>query len=208
MKLYTYDAAPNAQRLNLFMQYKGIEIETIQVDMTSGAQLADEYKRINPLCTIPALVLDDGTVLTEVIGICVYLEALHPDKPLLGTTPLEKAEVFGWDHKIFNTVMMPVAEALRNRGSGFVNRALPGPLNVPQIAELAERGRMRLEYVWPTLNAELAGREWLAGDQISLADLDLMICIGFSGWVKCPPGEDCQNIHAHSERVRQALSAR
>ncbi len=83
---------------------------------------------------------------------CVYLEELFPEKPLLGTTALEKAQVISWDHKIFNMLMTPVAEALRNRGSNFVNRALPGPLDVPQIAELAERGKMRLDFAWPTLS--------------------------------------------------------
>ena len=93
MKLYTYDPAPNPRRLALFMQYKGIEIETVQVDMMKAEQLAEEYRQINPQCTVPALQLDDGNVLCEVIGICMYLEGLYPDKPLLGSTALEKAQV-------------------------------------------------------------------------------------------------------------------
>lgn len=205
MKIYAYDAAPNAQRLSHFMKLKGIEIETVPIDMITGEQLGDVYRNINPLGTVPAMVLDDGTLLTEVIGMCVYLEELYPEKPLLGTTPVEKAQIISWDHKLFNTVMMATAEALRNRGKTFANRALPGPLDLPQIPELAERGKLRLEHGWPSLNIELEGKEWLVGDSISMADLDLMICVDFSAWVKSSPPEDCKNIHAHSARVKDAL---
>lgn len=188
------------------MAYKGIELESQQVDLMAGAQLNEEYLKINPQGTVPALVLDDGTVLTEVIGICTYLEALYPEKPLMGSTPLEKALVASWTHKLWNTVTLGVAEALRNTGPGFVNRALPGPLAIPQIPELAERGRMRLEYIWPVLNDELEGRQWLAGEHMTLADIDLLACCGFAGWVKCSPGEEFGNIHAIIARVRQAVS--
>ncbi|MDH3993817.1 MAG: glutathione S-transferase N-terminal domain-containing protein, partial [Gammaproteobacteria bacterium] len=82
MKLYTYDPAPNPRRLALFMQHKGIEIESQQIDMMSAEQLGDDYLAINPEATVPALVLDDGSVLTEVVGICTYLEELYPEKPL------------------------------------------------------------------------------------------------------------------------------
>ena len=68
MKLYTYDAAPNPQRLAHFMKYKGIEIDTQQVDMMTAEQLQEQYRAIYPDCTLPGLVLEDGTVLTDVMG--------------------------------------------------------------------------------------------------------------------------------------------
>ena len=137
--------------------------------------------------TVPALVLDSGAVLTEVIGICAYLEGVHPERPLLGATPLEKAQVLSWDHRLFNMVMMGVAEILRNGSPNFADRGLPGPLDVPQIPELVERGRLRLAHAWTWLDQELDGRTWLAGDKPSLADIDLLVCAGFSGWVKQSP---------------------
>ena len=96
--------------------------------------------------------------------------------------------------------------ALRNGTPNFANRALPGPLDVPQISGLVERGKMRLQWAWPELDAEIAGRDWLAGDNFSLADIDLLVCGGFSGWVKCAPGEECPNIAAHAGRVRELLA--
>ncbi|NRB42219.1 MAG: glutathione S-transferase family protein [Pseudomonadales bacterium] len=206
MKLYTFDPAPNPKRLADFMAYKGIAIATTQIDMMAGEQLGDDYLKINPAGTVPALVLDDGTVLTEVIGICCYLEALYPEKPLLGTTALEKALVISWSHKLFAMIMIAVADTLRNRSPSFANRALPGPLDVPQIEALVERGKLRLNYAWPEIEKALAGRDWLAGENISQADIDLAACVGFAGWVKSAPGEDFPNTLAHSARVQAALA--
>jgi glutathione S-transferase len=205
MKLYTFDPAPNPKRLADFLSYKGIEIETTQIDMMGGEQLGEDYLKINPAGTVPALVLDDGTVLTEVIGICCYLEALYPEKPLLGTTALEKGLVISWCHKLFGMIMMAVADALRNRSPNFANRALPGPLDVPQIEALADRGKLRLNYAWPEMEKALAGLDWLVGERITLADIDLATSVSFAGWVKSAPGEDFPNILAHSARVQAAL---
>jgi glutathione S-transferase len=205
MKLYTYDPAPNPKRLTLFMNYKGIDIETQQIDMMAAEQLGDDYRQINPDCTVPALVLDDGAVLTEVIGICAYLEGLHPEKPLMGSTLLEKAQVISWDHKLFNIAFMPIAEMLRNGSPNFADRALPGPQNVAQIPELAERGKLRLDHAWTVLDAAVAGKPWLAGDNFSLADIDMVVTAEFSGWVKATPPESCSNLHAYLERAKAEL---
>ena len=201
MKLYTFDAAPNPRRLTLFMQYKGINIETRQIDMRALEQLSDEYKTINPERTVPALVLDDGTVLTEVVGICVYLEALYPDRPLMGSSDLEKALVISWDHKIFAGLTAATASILRNSSKGFVNRALPGPIDLPQIPELAERGRLQIPQLLPILDQHLANNQWLAGDNFSLADIDLMVSIDFMAWVKQSVPEECVHLKSWHERA-------
>ena len=83
MKLYTFDAAPNPARLAMFMQYKGISIETVQIDLGSEEQLTESYLSVVPEATVPALILDDGSVLCAVIAIVHYLEEQFPDKPLL-----------------------------------------------------------------------------------------------------------------------------
>ncbi|MCB1701016.1 MAG: glutathione S-transferase family protein [Halioglobus sp.] len=205
MKLYTYDPAPNPRRLALFMRYKGITLDSQQIDLATGEQLSDEYRRINPECSVPALQLDDGTVLTEVIGICTYLEALHPEKPLLGTTPLEKAQVSSWVHRLLMNMFSAIAGMLRNRSRAFANRALPGPLDLPQISELVERGKLQLAHTLPKLDAELATRPWLAGDNFSFADIDLLVGIDFMAWVKESVPEECTHLRAWYERARAEL---
>ena len=99
-----------------------------------------------------------------------------------------------------------VAEALRNGTPAFENRALPGPLDVPQIPELVERGKYKLQHAWPALEAQIDPNGWLAGDNFSMADIDMLCCAEFSAWVKCPPPESCTGLLSYLERARQELS--
>jgi len=206
MKLYTYDPAPNPRRLALFMAWKGIDVETQQVDLMTAEQLGDDYRAINPECTVPTLVLDDGTVLTEVIGMCTYLEALYPDKPLMGTTPLEKAQVISWVHRLFAGLMMPIAGMLRNRSEAFRDRALPGALDLPQIPELVDRGILQLGHMLPKIDAHLADSTWLAGDNFTFADIELLVGVDFLAWVKQSVPEDCTHLKAWYERASAELA--
>ena len=93
MKVYAYDAAPNPQRLALFLKLKGVEIETQQVDLGNGEQHTDEYRHINPSGTVPALVLDDGSILTQSLAICEYLEEIYPQPALLPADASGRARV-------------------------------------------------------------------------------------------------------------------
>ena len=201
MKLYTYDPAPNPRRLTLFLKLKGIEIDTQQIDMMTAEQLNDSYRQVNPACTLPALVLDSGTVLTEVIGMFSYLEELHPEQPLMGSTPLERAQAISWCHRLFQGLMVPIASALRNRGKHFHNRALPGTLDIPQIPELAERGLMQVHHMLPQLNAHLATSTWLAGDNFTIADIDLLVMIDFLAWIKESIPDTCPHLQAWHQRA-------
>lgn len=201
MKLYTYDPAPNPRRLALFMKLKGIEIDTQQVDMMTAEQLGDAYRQINPACSVPALVLDDGTLLTEVVGIYGYLEALHPEPPLMGSTAAESALVTSWSHKLFCGLMMAIASALRNRGKSFVGRALPGPLDTPQIPEMVERGLMQIRHILPELDTHLANSTWVAGDHFSVADIDLLVSIDFLAWIKQAVPEECTHLQDWYQRA-------
>tara|TARA_R110002073_G_scaffold102918_1_gene233305 strand:+ start:629 stop:1249 length:621 start_codon:yes stop_codon:yes gene_type:complete len=206
MKLYTYDPAPNPRRLALFLKLKGIEIDTQQIDMMTAEQLSEDYRQINPSCSVPALVLDDGTVLTEVIAMYTYLEALHPEPPLMGTTAGERAVVINWCHKLFCGLMMAIASALRNRGKSFVNRALPGPLDTPQIPELVERGLLQIGHILPELDAHLATSTWVAGEHISIADIDLLVAIDFLAWIKQAIPEECTHLKDWYQRASAQLA--
>jgi len=201
MQVYTYEGAPNPRRLALFMQYKGIEIDTVPVDVPQGEHLGPEYRALNPACTVPALVLDDGTVLDAVIGMCTYLEAIYPDRPLLGTSALEKAEVASWCHKIFTGLFSAIAGVLRNGNPAFENRGLPGPLDLPQIPALVERGRRQIHYLLPELDKHLSDRPWVAGAHFSMADTDLIAAIDFLRWIKEPVPEDCTHLKDWYDRA-------
>ena len=208
MKLYTFDSAPNPARLKMFIDYKGIEIDTVQSDMGKAAQLEADYTEIVPEATLPALVLDDGSRLTEVIAIAHYLEALHPDRPLLGTSNEEKAMILNWNHRLFNTVFMACAEIFRNSHPAYASRGLPGPADMPQIPALAERGRARLDLALKTLEHELGNRPFVAGDNFSFADIDLLAAVVFARWgAKVDLSEKYSNLLAWRARTEAALQA-
>ncbi len=206
MKVYTYEGAPNPQRLAMFMKYKGIELETEVVDMAVQEQLTDAYRAINPDATVPCLVLDDGEVISQVIGMCACLEEMFPDKPLLGHDAREKGQVFSWCHKLANGLFLGIASVFRNRSKGFVDRALPGPLNLPQIPELIDRGMAQIHFNLPLIDAQLAKSTWLAGEHFSLADIDLLTAIGFLGWIKEPVPEELTHLHAWLERAQAEVA--
>jgi len=202
MKLYTFDKAPNPRRLGLFLAYKGITLETEQIDLMALEQHGERFAAINPQRTVPTLLLDDGSTMTEVIGICWYLESLYPERPLLGRNAREQADILGWDHRIFLQVFMPIAEMLRNGHENFKDRALPGPHPVKQLPELVERGRARLHHCLPEVDAHLAAHPFLVGTQCSFADIDLFCALEFAGWVREGIPEHCKNLQAWQERCK------
>ncbi|MEQ9152165.1 MAG: glutathione S-transferase [Parvibaculum sp.] len=202
--LYDFTAAPSPRRARILLAEKGIEHETVQVDLMKAEQLGEAYRAINPACTVPALKLDGGTVITENIGIAAWADAVKPEPALLGSTAEEKGLVFSWNARIEFEGFMPIAEVLRNTSKGMVGRALPGPLDLQQIPELAERGSVRLNQFFEMLNARLKGRDWIAIDRFSLADITALVCVDFAKWVKHEPKPD----HADLLRWHAAVSAR
>ena len=181
---YDFQRAPSPRRARIVLAEKGIAHDVVQIDLGSAEQLSEAYRAINPACTVPALVLEEGAVLTDNAAIAAWAEAVQPEPPLLGRTPLEKAQVASWNSKIEGECFMAIAEVLRNTSKGMVDRALPGPNNYPQIPELAERGRARLGHFLDRFEEHMQGRDWVATDSFSLADITAGVALDFAGWVK------------------------
>lgn len=190
LKLYDFTAAPSPLRTRIFLNEKGIEYESIQVDLATGEQLSEAYRRINPSCTVPALILGDGTLLNQNSAIAHYLEAAYPEPPLFGRSPVDTGKVVNAATQAEMGGLMAVAEVLRNSAPRMKDRALPGPENYAQIPELAERGRARLERYLDSLDRQLNGREFLAIDEFSYADITAFVVVDFAKWVKVTPKED------------------
>lgn len=201
---YDCRTAPSPRRTRILLAEKGVAHETVQVDLAVREQLGEAFRRINPQCTVPALRLDDGTVLTDNAGIAAWIEACYPDPPMLGRTPLEKAEVASWQWRIEYEGMTAIAEALRNGSPAMVNRALPGPVDYPQIPELAQRGLARVQHFFDSLDARLADRETVADSGFSIADITAVVAVDFARVVRVRPGEQ----HVHLRRWREAMGRR
>jgi len=204
IKLYDCASAPSPRRARILLAEKGIAVETEQVDLAKAEQLSPAFRAVNPDCTVPVLELEDGTRLTSNAAIAAWAEAVQPDPPLLGITPVEKAMVAHWNAKVEGEGLAAVAEILRNGSPRMKDRALPGPVDYAQIPELAERGRARLTRFLSVLDAALAGRDYLATDRFSLADITALVAIDFAKWVKVEPEES----QADLRRWHAALSTR
>jgi glutathione S-transferase len=202
--LYDCATAPSPRRARILLAEKGVAHETVQVDLRNGEQLGDAYRRINPQCTVPALRTEEGILLTDNAAIAAYLEARYPEPPLLGTTPLEKAEIASWNWRIEFEGLLAIAEAMRNSAPAMANRALPGPVDYPQIPALAQRGLARVQQFFVTLNERLAGRDFVAADRFSIADITAVVAVDFARVVKVKPDER----HPHLQRWRAALAQR
>ena len=206
MHLYTFDAAPNPARLKMFMEYKGISLNSTQINLGTAEQLGEDYRAIVPEATVPALVLDDGSVLCAVIAIAHFLETLHPERPLLGRTAEERAHILNWNHRLFTDIFSPIADVFRNTHPKYVNRALPGPADIPQLPELAERGKTRLLSGFSIVNEALADRVFLAGDALSFADIDLLAALDFAAWgARSVPDESFAHLTRWRGEAKTAL---
>jgi glutathione S-transferase len=202
--LYDCATAPSPRRARILLAEKGIAHETVQVDLRAGQQLGEAFRRVNPQCTVPALRTEEGAVLTDNAGIAAYLEARYPQPLLLGVTPLEKAEIASWNWRVEFEGFLAIAEALRNGSPAMANRALPGPVDYAQIPELAQRGVARVQRFFADLDQRLAGREFVATERFSIADITAVVAVDFARVVKVKPGEQHPNI----VRWRAAMAQR
>ena len=180
LKLYQSAGSPNSRRVRIFLAEKGLALTMVPVDLGKGEQRSEEYRKINPRQMVPALVLEDGTVIGEVLAIWRYLEETYPAKPLLGTTPQEKALVTMWERRAELEGFAAVMEGVRNAAAGLKGRAIAGPHDYEQIPALVERSKLRAANFLSDLDARLAAAPFVAGEQFSAADITALVTIDFA----------------------------
>jgi glutathione S-transferase len=206
MKLYEWDFAPNCRRVRMFLLEKGIEIqkeECITPDIALKDPFLSKYKH----AMVPMLELDNGVQLGEALAIWIYLEALHPNPPLLGTTPLERAVISAWERRAYDEGMIGHAEIFRNSHPQFVDRGLPGHLGpVPQIPALIERGKQRVARFHKKFNEQLASNKFVAGDKFSVADITTVTVVDFGHALEMPIPGDCPHVKRWFDEMRQRES--
>jgi glutathione S-transferase len=201
MKLYDGGRAPNPRRVRVFLAEKGISVPLEQVDLGALGQKSEAYTAVNPLQRVPALVLDDGTVLTESIAICRYFEALQPDPPLFGRGALQMAQTEMWNRRLELHLLFPVSHVFRNSHPAMAK------MEIPQVAEWAEANKPRIEEFVGIFDRELANRAFAAGDQYSVADITGMIAIDFMKPARLAVPEACKNVRRWHAEVSARPSA-
>ena len=192
--------APNPRRVRIFAAEKGIELPSREISIPQREQKSEEFLAINPRGQTPALQLDDGTVISESISICRYLEGLHPEPAMFGTTPLEIAQVDMWLRRVEMILMIPVG-AVWVHTHAFT-AAIPG-----RNTEYGEAARPRVEEAYRFFDKSLDGHDFLAGDSYSIADIALLTTMDFSAFAGCPAPQDCAALMAWHARVSERSSA-
>jgi glutathione S-transferase len=202
MKLYDGGRAPNPRRVKVFLAEKGITVPTEQVDLGKLAHKAAAYTAINPLQRVPALELDDGTVLCESIAICRYFEHLQPEPALFGTGAKEMAVVEMWERRIEFHLLGPISHVFRNSHPAMKE------MEVPQVPAWAEANKPRVMDFLALLDRELGARRYIAGEHYSVADITGMIAVDFMKPAKLAMPDGLNNLKRWHEGVSSRPSAK
>jgi glutathione S-transferase len=202
MKLFDGGLAPNPRRVRVFLAEKSINIPLVTVDMEAMGHKSSEITSRNPLQRLPVLELDDGTIITESVAICRYFEELYPEPLLMGIDALDRAIVEMWSRRMELNLLFPVGHAFRHLHPAMKE------WEVPQVPEWGEANKPKVIDVLSWLDNELAGREFVAGERFTIADITAMIAIDFMKPARIHVPKGCKNIFRWYNAVRARPSAR
>lgn len=203
MKLYDGGRAPNPRRVRIFLAEKGISLPPIEaVDLGSLQHKSPTYAAINPLQRVPALELDDGTVLTESIAICRYFEELQPEPALFGRSALKKAQIEMWNRRMELNFFSLVSQVFRNTHPAMKE------MEQPQVPAWAEANKPRIVAFLDLLDRELQGRRFVAGDGYSVADITGLVAVDLMKPAKLTVSEELTNVRRWHAEISARPSAK
>ncbi|WP_166263431.1 glutathione S-transferase family protein [Marinobacter caseinilyticus] len=202
MKIYETKTAPNPRRVRMFMAEKGLleKAEFIQVDLLKGENLTPEYAARNPMKKVPVMELDDGTCISETMAICRYFEEAYPERPLLGSGALDKAQTEQWIRWIEFYFFMPTGMCFQHTSGYFKDRMNP-------IKEWGEECRATVEKFFHFLNAHLERNTFICGDEFTAADINAFTTIDFNKVNNIRIQPEQTHLKAWYERVKARPSA-
>ena len=201
MKFYN-SVGPNPRVVKMFMAEKGLDLPREEINLMAGENRQPAWVAKNPSGQMPALELDNGDILAEITAICEYIDELHPNPPLMGTTPEQRAETRMWVRRIDLGIVEPMANGFRfSQGLQlFQNRMRCVPQAADDLKAIAQE-----KLTW--LDGLIAGKTWICGDRFTLADVLLYCFLEFGAQVGQPLNADNKNIAAWRDRVAARPSA-
>lgn len=200
MLLYDTKTAPTPRRVRIFLAEKGIGVPTKQIDLQKGENLSAEMRAKNPMGKIPVLELDDGTCISESDAICTYFEAVHPEPPLLGSTPVEKGVIQQWARQVEFGLFMQVGLCFQHSTGYFKDRMTPVP-------EFGTQAGLNASKFLKLLNRRLGESEFIAGDGFSIADITALCSIDFARVVNIRIAEEYTDLQRWYDAVSTRPSA-
>lgn len=194
---------PNPRLVRMFALEKGLELPSEEHDLLGGENRAEAYLRKNPGGQMPALELDDGTVIAETVTICEFIEEEHPEPVLIGANARERANTRMWCRR----VELNITEHMYNgfRFAEGIEIFRDRMVCIPEASDgLKKKARAGREW----LDGLIAGRDWIAGERFSLPDIVLYCCMDFCQGVGQPVDTDLKNLAAWFARVDARDSAK
>lgn len=201
MKLYSTTGAPNPRRVRIFLAEKEIEVPIQEISIMEQEHKEENYKKISPSSRVPALVLDDGTVILESMAICRYFELLNPEPILFGNTELEQALIEMQSRRMEMELMMSVAGTFRHTHPAFAKLE-------NQIPEYGKIMKKAAEKRLSLLNKELENSQFIAGPKYSVADITALCAIDFCVPAKIEIPENHKNLHRWIDEIKQRPSSK
>ena len=201
MKLYSSKLAPSPLKVLIFLKEKGIfdQVEVIDLDLGKLEHKTPEYKAIAPNSRVPALKLDDDTIILETTAICRYLESLYPEPNLFGENPIEIASVEMWYSRVTYELVVPLMHGFRHTHPHMSQME-----NQNQEYGLAQR-----ELAVKSLDVYdkiIASREYIAGERFTYADIQMVTSLQFLVRLNRLDINDHENLNDYINQVSSRSS--
>ena len=196
MKLYTFAPAANALRVEMFLREKELKLETISVNVREDELFKEPYNSMNPFNCIPFLELENGTIITETISICRYLDEQSNSSKLFGNDTEERAIIDMWNRRIELDGFLPLLHSVRNKTSFFKGKVVPGTrTSITQSPEIVERGIEMFNILLNRIEPHLSENKFLLGDKFSIADITSHFMFNLSNMLKIDFGQKYKNVY-------------
>ena len=202
MKFYN-SIGPNPRMVRMFMAEKGFTIPKVEVDLRGGENRREPYLKVNPSGQMPALELDDGTVLAEITAICEYVDEVKKDTPsLIGDTAEERARTRMWTRRIDLNIVEPALSGFRYAEGLklFQNRIRCIPQAADDLKAIA-----REKLAW--LDGLVGDKPFIGGAKLTMADILLFAFVDFLNSVGQPLDPACKHLTAWFGRMKARPSA-
>lgn len=196
MKLYTFAPAANALRVEMFLREKELKLETISVNVREDELFKEPYNSMNPFNCIPFLELENGTIITETISICRYLDEQSNSSKLFGNDTEERAIIDMWNRRIELDGFLPLLHSVRNKTSFFKGKVVPGTrTSITQSPEIVERGIEMFDILLNRIEPHLSKNKFLLGDKFSIADITSHFMFNLSNMLKIDFEQKYKNVY-------------
>ena len=196
MILYSSKLAPSPLKVLIFLKEKGIldQVKIIDLDLGKLEHKSPEYKAIAPNSKVPALKLDDDTIILETTAICRYLESLYPEHNLFGENPIEIASIEMWYSRLTYELVVPLMHGFRHTH--------------PHMSQMEnqnqEYGIAQRELAVKSLdvyNDIIASREYIAGERFTYADIQMVTSLQFLVRLNRLDLKDYNNLNDYINQV-------